>query len=177
MGHPFSLAVAAQATADAAMAAAIAAQATADAAVKAMYGQVRDNTPQAQTINAGWTPLLNYDTALPSPVGVTQNLAAGTLELLGPGVYSLNATFDITFTSSNAGRNTHMRLFNVTDGVAVIDFQVPIGRDVDGATAAVTGLFDAPTGNKVCRLEVGGGDALSNVSRRGCAFGVHRVSP
>ena len=166
----------AMAAAIAAQAAADAAQATANAAVRAMYGQIKDNTSRAQTISAGWTPLLNYDTQVAAPIGVTQNAANGTLALTGPGVYVLNYGIDITYTSNNAGRNTNLRLFNVTDNAVMADVTVGIGRDTDAGSVSGALLFTAAVGNKVCRLEVGGGDALTGVTRKGCSFGVHRIS-
>ena len=145
-------------------------------AVQAGYGQITDRTTQAQTVTAGWTPVLNYDTALTNPIGVTQNLANGTLAISTFGKYVLIFGIDITFTSLNSGRKTYLRLFNVTDNVVVADITIPIGRDVDAAVGASSIIFTVTGTGKTARLEIGGGDALANCQRLGANFGVYRIS-
>ena len=144
--------------------------------VKPGYGQLVDKTVQAQTVNASWTPILNYDTVMPAPVGVAQAAAAGTLTIADPGVYVLTMGIDLTFTSSNGARNTYMRLFNVSDGVSSADVRLPIGRDTDGLVYTASILFTVILANRTARVEIGNGFALSNVTRNGCSFGVHRIS-
>ena len=170
--HPYDISPAAakaQTTADQALA-------IAQAAVKSAFGQIADQTAQAQVVNGGWTPILNYDTRIPNSVGIVESLINGTLSVTEPGVYMVHMAIDLSFTPNNAGRQTFIRVFNVTDNLSTTQVRVDIGRDAEGAqyTAAILTSVSVPF--KAFRLEIGNGDTLTNVSRLGVTYGIHRVS-
>lgn len=82
------------------------------------------------------------------------------------GVWSLQVTVAFEHNSSNQGRITNLRFWNVTDGVAVgLDEIIGIGRNQEATTWSAALMFetDADLATKQIRLELGGGDAITGV--------------
>jgi hypothetical protein len=137
------------------------------------YGQLFINTARAITIGGGYTTIINWDTGLSTPLGVTQEFVAGTLTIADAAVYQVDIDIEITFTSSNAGRSIFIRLFNVTDNVQVqAPLELFIGRDQDGATFALAFLSEIKNTNKAFAIQLGGGDTLAAAQMKHAIFGV-----
>jgi hypothetical protein len=140
------------------------------------YGQLTINVTHAQTLNAAWTPVLNYDVSLATPQDVTQNLVAGTLTLAAVGTYLLTIAGAIGFTSNNAGRAFFARLFNTTDSVvAAGPIHIFVGRDIEGVNLGISMLFQATAPGKAIRLEIGNGNTFAACVIEDLAYAVHAV--
>ncbi len=131
------------------------------------------------TVGAGWTTIEMDNEGIP-PYGCSFDLAADTFQFLFPGVWQLNGNLFFSHDSSNNGRTTNLRFFNVTDGVP-IGTPVPIGiaRNVEDSQASFTVLLRlaASDADETIRVEIGGGDTLSAVTISAFAMNLIQVSP
>ena len=140
------------------------------------YGQLIINTSNFITLNATWSPITGYNAALTDAIAIGQNTAAGTLSIQVPGVYVLNISGAIGFTSSNGGRVFNIRIFNTTDSVvAAGPMKVYVGRDIAGVNVAISSMFSVVNLNKALRLEVGNGDTFTGAVIDDFAYSVHAI--
>jgi len=125
------------------------------------YGAARLDIPEAFTLGAGWTTL-PFDTQVLFPRGVSIDLGTDTFTLLVAGVWRYSVGFSLEgHNSSNGGRVTRLRVFNVTQGIGATEFVVGIGRNVEDTSASLTVIFDAPNNTDVYRVELGNGDDVT----------------
>ena len=148
--------------------------------VAAAYGSVRMSTaPQAgPDLGAGWQALDRMD-----QVAVTPRLmdvrSPGEFSVDHPGVYNLQTEVGFEHNSSNGGRFTQLRLFNVTDGVPTsLTTSIVIGRNVEVTQWTGNLLFEADdvAAQKYYRWEIGGGDAVSSMSWLTQSLSVNQLS-
>lgn len=130
-------------------------------------------------LDGTWTPITNYPTPyVPVPKFVAVDLVAGTLKLERPGTYVLSVSLALNFTESNAGRTTYLRLFDITDNVALsTELPLFVGRNQGGVTASISVLLYVAPGSvgDAMRMEIGNGDTFAGLSVTGVAFSMYRV--
>lgn len=143
------------------------------------YGSVRMSAPQTgPNIGGGWQPLDRMD-----QVAVTSRLCEttppGTFSVDYPGVYNLQTEVGFEHNSSNGGRFTILRLFNVTAGAATsLQTSIGIGRNVEVTQWTGNLLFeaDAYVASQTLRWEIGGGDSLTSINWLTQSLSVTQVS-
>jgi hypothetical protein len=137
----------------------------------ASYAGMIDDVVSFIALGAGWTPLDNYDRDSVTPKRVTTDLLAGTVTFDHIGTYRINVNVNLSHDQQANSRKTNVRLFNVTDATALPNIiTMSIGDNQTATNIAVSSLMeiDASNVNKSIRVELGGGDAVSNIT--GVAF-------
>ena len=131
-------------------------------------GGMRIVTPIAKPdLGAGWIASAPYEEFIPGGVeGVTLDLATGRFSFLFDGLWMLLFSLALDHDSTNHGRFTNIRIFNVTDGTQVgLAEKISIGRDVGSSVVNVTLLVPVAGGvnGKLLEVEIGGGDNVNDV--------------
>jgi len=90
---------------------------------------------------------------------------ASTFTIDNTGIYILSLSGSFAHNSSNGGRTTAIRLFNITTGSPVgSELNIGIGRN--DTVIPATLMFELPLANEddVFRVDIGGGDSVTSVS-------------
>jgi hypothetical protein len=124
------------------------------------YGGVGLDIPAALgDLGAGWTTLIADIGVLANPKDVVQDFASDGIRFVVPGFYNMAITIALEHNELNASRVSEIRLYNVTDAVAVGDgTTVGTARNqavtnystlqlVEVSTAGVGDLFVVQMGN------------------------------
>lgn len=143
----------------------------------AAYGAMNIATPQAfPSLGGAWQPIDNYDAnVIAVPRTITTDLAAGTISFSIEGVYFVSFTLIFEHNSSNSGRLTNLRFFNVTDGVQVgTDFTVGTGRNAESTSITVASPIEIDPTNvgDAVRIEIGNGDTYTSMQLDSVLYGV-----
>lgn len=132
-------------------------------------GAIRKTTAQnIGNLGASFVPIVNYQTnVFTDNVDVVTNLVNGTVLVTSSGLYEFTVNLDVIMTSdNNSSRFFKLRIFNVTDNVAVplTTTNIYIGAYVSGFSFSQTAPLDFELIgiNKDYRVEIGGGDAFTN---------------
>ena len=114
-------------------------------------------------LGAGWNVLNYFDTVSFAAYGAAVDPVAGTWDHDFLGLWSENLFFNFYHDSSNQGRITYLRLWNVTNSVELGRSAIGIGRNQEATTFNYTGYFEigATELNAVLRWEIGGGDVVA----------------
>ena len=122
------------------------------------------STPFAD-LGAGWQTLDLFDAETIIPTGVTINLVANTFSVDEESEVLMQVTGAFSHAALNAGRETFLRLFNVTKGSAEAGVPIGTGRNAEITNMAASAAFlvDATVVGDVFRVEIGGGDAYTAV--------------
>lgn len=132
------------------------------------YGGVVTTSPVVggpTSIGALWEPLTFSMEAQPATaVHMTVDTVNGTVQPHYSGAYAASVTVAFEHNSSNNGRTTHMRLYNITQGVAGGSVVVGTGRNAEATSMSVSLVAVIENNNDVFRLELGGGDDYSLIS-------------
>lgn len=145
------------------------------------YGGIRKTTDQLiGTLQAAWVPITTYQAnVVPSPVGIVTNLANGTIQIPKAGVYTIVVNLEVTYTSdNNSSRTAAMRIFNVTDGIAIPDseWELYAGAYTPGFSNGMSTMTPILQSNKVYRLEVSGGvDSFANFTVKQAVFSAYSL--
>lgn len=131
------------------------------------------------TIDATYQPIDVFDTIYLTGFGVTFDLPAGSFALDTTGTFVLTLLGSVAHNSSNSGRRTNVRLWDITAaGPIGSPFPIGIGRNVEDTTIALTLAFvvDLPSVNDAIRFDIGGGDTLSAVTWSALAVTLWAIS-
>jgi len=137
-----------------------------DIFVIAVKGGVRMTSPTPfADLGAGWQTLDLFDAETIIPTGVTINLVANTFSVDEESEVLMQVTGAFSHAALNAGRETFLRLFNVTKGSAEAGIPIGTGRNAEITNMATSAAFlvDATVVGDVYRVEIGGGDAYTAV--------------
>ena len=91
--------------------------------------------------------------------------APSVFQFIVPGVYSLALTMSLTHNETPQGRESEIRIWNVTGSASVGSIRYPTGRNSPGSFASTTlilNITEAMLTNQY-RIELGGGDTYSSV--------------
>lgn len=116
------------------------------------------------TITGTFQDIDNYDSIDLNTLGVTLTPATGTFSFQWPGIWQLGLTLIFEHDDVNSGRDTFIRMWNVTDSVAV-GTGLPwfIGRNQPGSNIILPfpmTISEADIG-KVLVAQIGGGDDIT----------------
>ncbi len=131
----------------------------------AFHGAVLRTTDDPDTdIGAGWQPLDNFDLISITPRGCTLSLN-GEFVFDRIGAWELVIGFNMSHNESNSGRETNLRLYNVTEATPGQAIPIAIGRNQPGTNYYTSLPFTLLAGEEgdTYRVEIGGGDTLSSV--------------
>ncbi len=134
--------------------------------VPAGYGGMNLLTPVPNfNLGAGYITVPFDNIVLAAQKGVTMDPSTDsfTPTVAGPWRFSVGLNLE-GFSSSNQGRTTNLRFFNITDGVPALQtLVVGIGRNteaLDTTVAFIVDFVDLDI-NKAYRLEMGGGSTVT----------------
>lgn len=108
---------------------------------------------------------LTFDNDYPYEVGVVTDPAAGTFQMVHAGLWQINLFLSFGHNESNSSRQTRVRIFNVTDGIAGSGVTIPISRNQPSTIFQYTTLFQVTSSEigDIIRWEIGGADSLTSV--------------
>lgn len=130
-------------------------------------------------LGAGWQNIDIFN-SLPvaTPRHVTVNLGGSTVAVDTPGVFAITITISINHNSSNSGRTTRVRLFDVTDGQPLGDgYVIGTGRNAEATTASATILAELGVDdvNHDLIVQIGGGAIYTSVEFNAATFSIYSV--
>lgn len=137
--------------------------------VVAGYGGINLSTPDVgfPDLGDGWETLPADNAYFTAPRAVTQDVATDSLSILYPGVWIILIAVAFHHNSSNSGRTTYLRLFDIDDGDAPgKEYPLGIGRNVEDTSESVTFpvVIDEADAGHAFRVEIGGGDDVTIAS-------------
>jgi len=143
-------------------------------ASKSFYGQLSISTPRAQVLDGTWSAVVNYETALLAPLGVTQTLVAGTLTLGTVGTCVVSAAGSLSFTATAGVGYFEVRLVNTTDSVVVGS---PVRFSVDAGSTGANFQFSTllEPGLKAYRIDLGNGSTFVAAQLLTLSYGIYAV--
>ncbi len=128
------------------------------------YGSViQEATISNFNIGAGWTTL-PFDTLTTSPRGISFNTTNNTFQFENAGAWRISTGFNLSgHNSSNQGRTTNIRLWNVADSAEAGRISIGIGRNVEDTQINVSNIWNITEDNlnEEYRFEVGGGSSVT----------------
>ena len=152
-------------------------------AVQQVLGGLRKTTNQnIGNLAAAYVNIVDYQAPVfNDEFGIVSDLTAGTIMLTRLGDYLLNVNLECTFTSdNNSSRNTNLRLFNVSDNIAVPNALTALyaGAYTAGFQSSIVTFItrQAPV-NKLFRLQVGGGSTFNAFNILQAAFVLTSIGP
>lgn len=152
-----------------------------DTFVLAAYGGVQAVLPidgGPTSIGAAWTPLTFDMVVQPAiPKYFTVDAANGTLQAHFNGMYAVAITVAFEHNSSNSGRTTNIRVYNVTQGIGGAGVVVGTGRNAEATSFSGTILYQVVNDNDVFRIEIGNGDSYTAIDWNAVAFQMWSVGP
>ena len=135
------------------------------------YGSMNLGTPGASFPNLGaaYQDITVFDTVGDGPVGATVNTTTGQFSFLEQGIWQLSISVSFEHNSTNNGRTTNVRLWNVTKGAASNSFIIGTGRNAEASNASISlsVVVQNPSTRETGDLfvwQIGGGDTYSSVS-------------
>jgi len=134
-------------------------------------------TPFAGTVGSGWT-VVPFDNITVNPYGLSFDLANNQFTIQFLGVWQFLFVINLSFSESQQGRNTSLRLWNVTDGVQVGPTLIlPIGRNQDGVLTSIPYISDLLAGSigKTLQFEIGGIDDLGATTFEASTLGMNQI--
>lgn len=134
----------------------------------AAEGSMFLDTPQTTDdadITGTFQTIDQYDTIGMTPRGCTVNTTTGEFTLDVDGSWMILIRINLTHDESNSGRETFLRLFNVTDTTSSDPAPIAIGRNTPGTSDTPVLAFDLLVADEsdTFRVEIGGGDTLATV--------------
>ena len=134
---------------------------------QALYGSMNLSAAAAgNDLGVVYDPITEYDTVNLPGLGITFDLVAGSMAFATTGVYVVNFLASLNHNSSNSGRVTSMRLFDITAAVPLPgEVRIGIGRNVEDTAIAVSLLVEIGQAeiNEAIRAELGNGDIVTSV--------------
>jgi hypothetical protein len=120
-----------------------------------------------------------YDTSAAFEVGAATDTVAGTFTLNYPGLWTMSITMSLIHNEAQAGRQTIVRLFNVTKGTDSGGIVVPIARNQPGTLISASFPLQIASGNlgDLVRVEIGGGDAITGITYQSNSVTLVQASP
>ena len=115
-----------------------------DSVVIASYGGIRLAAETAMAdLGAGWETVPFDTQTLSSPIRVQQNPTTNSIVLASTGAWTINVDMTLEHNESNAGREMLIRLYNLTDDVALSNgTTVFVARNQPGSNISATILAD-----------------------------------
>lgn len=145
----------------------------------AAYGGLRLSTATAgDNIEATWDTVDQFDQLIFStPKEIVQSLTNNSLAFSLPGVYNLSITLSISHNEDTGGRETGLRLYNITDSVAGPTTIIPIGRNQPGTLIGISTPFEilAADVGKEYVVQVGGFDSLTSVIYNSASYSANGI--
>ncbi len=144
------------------------------------YGglKIDSNTPFSD-LGVTWQVLDIFDEITPlSPLLITPSLVNNSLAVQHQGMYIINISGVFEHNSSNQGRLTYIRLWDITDAEQIGNaFTLSTGRNAEATPIAVNGFVEIPSAkeNNEFRLEIGNGDAYSSVIFNVLNYQLHSI--
>ncbi len=130
------------------------------------YGGMFSNAQRAApNLGGGWQ-IIEFDTlSVAVPAGVTLDLVNNQFSIDREGVFVLFLGFTFEHNSSNSGRLTNVRLFNVTDNTEINRIILATGRNAEASSFQQQVLVEiGPVSvSDQLRFEIGNGDTYSSV--------------
>jgi hypothetical protein len=144
--------------------------------VVAAVGGMRRSTPIAiPDLGAGYFQVKPFEVLTYAvPKYVSLNLADGTLAVERVSDYQITFDINLQFDVLNAGRNLFLRLWNIDSATPGVTTELFVGRNTEGlAEFLIFGVSatEAILGDRYV-MEIGGGDAFTNVTLRGARYEV-----
>lgn len=133
----------------------------------AAQGSMYLATPEAGSdITGAFQIIDHYDTIGMTARGCTLNTSTGEFTLGVVGSWLMLIRVNLTHNESNSGRETFIRLFNVSESTASASAPIAIGRNTPGTSDTPVLAFDfvASQIGDTYRVEIGGGDTLTTVT-------------
>lgn len=146
----------------------------------AAYGGLLHNTGAHAFPNLGatWQHLDFMDTETATPLHVTVNTTNSSLSADNPGVYMLTVSGVFSHNSSNSGRSTRVRLYDLAGDVPLTTgLLIGTGRNAEASNisaSVLTTIAPEDVGEELI-LQIGGGDAYSAVEFTTLSFSLHSV--
>ena len=112
------------------------------------------------------------------PVDVTQDLAGSAITIDRAGVWNINVQVTFEHDEINAGRETHIQLYDNTGGAVLLENTLFTGRNTAGSFWSGTELVDFPealVGSSMV-LRIGGGDDYAFVNYVGASLSASSAS-
>lgn len=143
-------------------------------AVIAAVGGMRRSTPiPIPDLGAAYFQIKPFETLTYAvPKYVDLNLTDGTLAVTRASDYQITFDINLEFDILNAGRNLFMRLRNIDNVTPGVTTELFVGRNTEGlAEFLIFGVTASASilGDRYV-VEIGGGDAFTNVILRGCRY-------
>ena len=136
-------------------------------------GAMSLRTPEAGAdITGTFQAIDHYDTVDIPGVLCTLDEDAGTITFDNAGIWLILFSINISHNESNSGRETNIRLFEVTDSIAGQTEPIAIARNQPGTNYSASILVDIASSNvgDTFRCESGGGDTLTTVNWNSVSF-------
>lgn len=146
--------------------------------VVALYASMDDPDTGIGSIGADWETITTYESNAVPPRGIATDLAAGTMVFTFPGIYELGIYLNMQgHNSSNSGRTSQMRLFNLDDNMPGDGLAYGIGRNQEDTLVSANALFeiDETEINKRYALQIGGGDSVTSIDKMVVGFEAQNV--
>jgi hypothetical protein len=128
-------------------------------------------------LGAGFVTIAPYDVLTYQPLNAFADLTTGELSVARVSSYQLTMDINLSFDEMNSGRTLQLQLYNATTNNPVAQTDLFVGRDTGGLVEfiiiGITATIAALTSKYV--LQVGGGDAFTNVVLQGARFEVAGV--
>jgi hypothetical protein len=137
------------------------------------YGGIyhRQNNVALSDLGAGWVTLQSDNGAVTNPVNVAQGATQNFIGLNVEGVWQLNIVGSLQFDEDQAGRSYQVRIFNQTQSTSSDPLTLGVGRNNGYSLFSVTTLIEGPSNlTDEFRVDVGNGDAFTNVIQLGYRF-------
>lgn len=142
-----------------------------DVFVIVVKGGVRMTSPTPfADLGVGWQTLDLFDEEIITPTGITMDLGTNTFTVNDASEILFQISGAFSHNSLNDGRETFVRLYNVTKGTGGNGIPLGTGRNVEitslAASTAFTVVADGAQANSVgdvFRVEIGGGAIYSAV--------------
>ncbi len=125
------------------------------------------NPTAGADLGAGYNHLTLFDSELLPAKNVTIDLVNDQFSFDKAGLWELSWQLFFNHNSSNSGRRTNLRLWDVTDNSQIAgDVPLGIGRNVEDSDTSSSFRFqlDASDVGHPIRLELGGGDVVTSVT-------------
>jgi hypothetical protein len=131
----------------------------------AAYGGLSLSAPASgASVGVAWSTVEFDSLSVATPRGISANVGNNTLNVENDGVYRMTISLSFTHNEVNAGREFQVRLFDVTDSVAVGNpFRGYTGRNSPGSNFNVSSLAEITDANKGhdYRVEISSADSYT----------------
>ena len=146
----------------------------------AAYGTLNLSAPAALPgdLGAAWVTVGVFDVQDFVARGVTVSVANSSFAFLYDGIYRTSFILNYQHDIAQTGRQTQLRLYNLTDAVAGQTISIPIGRNQDATLVMGSFVFEVTDANKNKEfvLQMGNGATIVIASIDAAAWQVNAVS-